>query len=223
MQSRVIRLAIEATRGDLLRTREEHVEAIRRLLTEGQSGDSADLPRHIRVERVFDQLVFSSGGRVGDPDYELPMPVPGHVKLPFRGLVWRSRLLDRTFRVQDGIERVSPEYSEGNKDSGHPANVAYFDYAKISLCLKTDGSGKLVVRNVRPGDRYQPRGSEHVIKIHDLLSARRIAASGRRGWPLLMAGQEVVWARGCAESKEVAATPQSREILMIDEVLESGE
>ncbi len=223
IRTRVIRLAIERTKGNLKRIDGEHVESIQRLVDAGQSGDSVNLPLGLHVERVFEKLRFSCGQPEQCPDYEVVLPVPGSVEIPYGGLRWASRLIERGAGSNEGLEPSALESGDSPGKDRHPARVASFDYGEISLCLNLDRSGKLKVRNVRPGDRYQPLGSERPVKVHELLCARRIAASERRRWPLLMAGDEILWARGFAESQKVAVTGRSRQILMIAEEPESGE
>ncbi|MBZ5553580.1 MAG: tRNA lysidine(34) synthetase TilS [Acidobacteriia bacterium] len=223
IRRRVIRLAVEAVKGNLLGIDEDHVASIQRLIDVGQSGDLLDLPSGIRVERVFERLHFFSEDPAGRPEYEVVLPVPGSVQIPYRGLVWTSRLIDRAmWRAEEHKEFACGTGNRAGEDGQLPT-TACFDYSKISLCLNPAGSGKLIVRNLQPGDRYQPRGSGHVVKVHDLLSACQIAARERTRWPLLIAGDDVVWARGCAESECVAVADSSRQILMITEEHQRGE
>jgi tRNA(Ile)-lysidine synthase len=223
IRRRVIRLAVESIKGNLLRIDESHVDSIQRLVDEGLSGDSLDLPSGVRVERVFERLHFFSEDSALRPDYEVVLSVPGSVQIPYRGLVWSSRLMDRAAWLSEDHKGVGGEIHDRTGNGNRFSTTAYFDYSKISLCLNPVGSGKLLVRNLQPGDRYQPRGSAHVVKVHDLLYAHQIAARERTRWPLLIAGDDIVWARGCAESECVAVVDTSRQILMITEEHERGE
>jgi tRNA(Ile)-lysidine synthase len=225
IRSRVLRLAIQEVKGNLLRIDESHVEAMDRLISSGQSGDCLDFPGGMRVERTFEHLFFSTAGAGrpdGEPDYELRLAIPGEVVLPQGGLVWQSRLVDAEawFNQTSAGEWQAPDQAPGEAHS--PLTRACFDYARVSGCLGVGTIG-LTVRNVRPGDRYQPRGSAHVIKVRDMLSEHRIPAHAREKWPLLMAGNEIIWARGCGESRSMAASVSSRQILVIDEVYSGAE
>ena len=218
---RVFRLAIEAVKKDLLRIDESHYEALHRLLNKGQSGDALDLPRGIRVERSFEYLLFHSAAEAEEDeegDYELPLPLSGRVHLLFRGTVWQARLLDqKDWRAEFPRPAV---FSSGRNQSLDAMNRdrACFDFSKLSLCMESNNSDTLLVRNVRPGDRYWPRGMAHSIKVVDLLSRQHLAAGSRMRWPLLAAGREVVWTPGCVESQTVAATPSSRQIVVVEEL-----
>lgn len=223
LRSRLLRLAFERVNGNLLRIEECHVSAVERLLDSGQSGDVIDLPQRLRVERVFEQVYFyrQPADRSDFASYECELSVPGEIVLPHHGLVWRSRLLEGTVWRLEKRKRTT---GKAEKDAqGLRGSVqAALDFSKISLRLGSSDSVTLKVRNLQPGDHYRPRGSRHPLKVADLLSQRHIAVSSRKQWPLLVAGSEVVWVRGCEESQEVAATAESATILVIDEVQERG-
>jgi tRNA(Ile)-lysidine synthase len=222
IRGRVIRLSVESIKGNLLQIDEGHVDSIQRLVDGGQSGDVLELPSGLRVERVFDRLHFFSEGSIRRLEYELVLPIPGSVHIPHWGLVWSSRLMDRAVWLSEERKEVARAIGPRKEEDSRFSTTACFDYSKISLCLNPAGSGKLMVRNLKPGDRYQPRGSAHVVKVHDLLYARQVAARERSRWPLLIAGDEIVWARGCAESEGAAVADASLQILMITEEHERG-
>ncbi len=218
--SRIVRLAIQEVKQNLLRIDESHYDAIFKLLEEGQSGETLDLPRGIRVERAFEFLILekATSSPAKENNYELAVPITGRVELPFQGMVWETRLL----HPAGGAAKPSKEFNRFAEKEGDGEERrgwrACFDFSKLSSCLKDHKSDTLVVRNVRPGDRYHPRGSAHSIKVFDLLSKRHLAASRRAGWPLLVAGKEIVWALGCAEAKSVAATGKSAQVLVVETV-----
>lgn len=57
-------------------------------------------------------------------------------------------------------------------------------------------SKELRVRNWRPGDRFWPAHTKAPKKIKELLPRGDLAGSGRRLWPVVTDGDEVVWVRG---------------------------
>ena len=69
LTERMIRRLYEKLRGDRCDLSARHVEQVIHLAAESSSGKRLELPGNIRVERVFDELVFS---RVGGA--ELPSP-----------------------------------------------------------------------------------------------------------------------------------------------------
>ena len=58
------------------------------------------------------------------------------------------------------------------------------------------GDRPLHVRAWRPGDRMVPEGSAEPRRLKGLFRDAGIDASRRRGWPVVVAGEEVVWVPG---------------------------
>jgi tRNA(Ile)-lysidine synthase len=55
----------------------------------------------------------------------------------------------------------------------------------------------LLLRMRRPGDRMQPAGMNgHFQKVSDIFVNAKVPARARRRWPLLCAGEEIVWVPG---------------------------
>lgn len=224
LRSRVLRLALLELNGSLSRIEESHIHAIEELIGRGQSGDVVHLPHQLQVERVFDTLHFGplvSKGKA-KTNFELALPIPGCVTLPWGGLQWRSRLMIPPKGAEEESGVGSWSWIQDPTEDALGVIVARFDFSKISDRLELIRSDKLIVRNARAGDRYQPRGRAHGMKVRDLLAEQHVPASRRHLWPLLAVGDEVVWARGCCESQTWAPTPDSMQILVIDEVQNSA-
>ncbi|MDD5541600.1 MAG: tRNA lysidine(34) synthetase TilS [Acidobacteriia bacterium] len=219
IRSRVIRFAIEEANGDLLRIDEVHVEAVEELMTQNQSGSRITLPFGLCIERVFDELHFFHPSKEGESnvEFEVELPIPGRVELAGRGLVWEAGLQDRSAWLCESRDVSGGQTLDA--ESFDAGLMASFDYNRILARLD---SGSLRVRNVRAGDGYHPLGARHWVKVNDLLSERKVAASLRESWPVLLAGQHIVWVRGCRESADAAPHPGSERILVIREVNEYG-
>jgi tRNA(Ile)-lysidine synthetase-like protein len=56
----------------------------------------------------------------------------------------------------------------------------------------------LRVRNWRAGDRFEPAHSGGPKKIKELLQEMHISGTARKLWPVILAGDEIVWLRGLA-------------------------
>jgi len=69
----------------------------------------------------------------------------------------------------------------------------------------------LTVRNWRPGDRIVPFGHHSPRKVKDIYSAAGIAADVRPHYPLVLAGDDVIWIAGLrrAEGRRVACGASS--------------
>src|SRR5262245_22102014 len=74
--------------------------------------------------------------------------------------------------------------------------------------------GRLVVRPQRPGDRFVPFGSDRPMRVARVLAAA-MPASARRGWPLLVAGETVVWVIGVRRAGAAPVTPDTAHVLEV--------
>lgn len=71
----------------------------------------------------------------------------------------------------------------------------------------------LRVRPWRPGDRMTPHGAAAPRRVKGLLRDAGIDAAARRGWPVVLAGDEIVWIPGVRRSS--AATVRSGRPLVL--------
>ncbi len=76
--------------------------------------------------------------------------------------------------------------------------------------------GPLILRPPRKGERFAPLGMHgHRVKLSDLFVNRKIPAVVRARWPILSAGEEILWVVGLRLAERIRLHPQSREILYI--------
>ena len=73
----------------------------------------------------------------------------------------------------------------------------------------------LSVRNRRRGDRMQPLGMGGHTTIKRLFIARGVPRALRASYPLVLAGDEVLWVPGCARSERALVTAATRRTLVI--------
>ncbi|MFO3797203.1 MAG: tRNA lysidine(34) synthetase TilS [Anaerolineales bacterium] len=74
----------------------------------------------------------------------------------------------------------------------------------------------LILRPPQPGERFAPLGMNgHTLKISDLFTNLKIPIRARSRWPLLCAGNEVIWVAGLRLSERVRLHPQSTKILYV--------
>jgi tRNA(Ile)-lysidine synthase len=106
--------------------------------------------------------------------------------------------------IVEKAETVDPLESVYNSETG------CLDWPTLSESLE--------IRNWRPGDRYQPRGSAGEEKIKTLFQKARIPRWERRQWPVLTAGAAIVWAKQFGVAAAFAAGPASAKVLRIREV-----
>jgi tRNA(Ile)-lysidine synthetase-like protein len=54
----------------------------------------------------------------------------------------------------------------------------------------------LKLRNWRPGDRFRPAHAGSEKKVKELIQSLKVEQSGRALWPVVAAGEQVIWVRG---------------------------
>ena len=80
------------------------------------------------------------------------------------------------------------------------------DAANTECVLRPEIAQKeLLVRNWRPGDRFWPAHTKEPKKIKALLQDIHISGEEKRLWPVIAAGEEVVWVRGLGVRRDFQA------------------
>jgi tRNA(Ile)-lysidine synthase len=190
---RVLRAAIRRVKGDLRSLAARHLEAVGELLEAGKSGRRLALPGGIEATRSFDDLrLRQRNRREANPDYRLPLPVPGEVVVP----------------EASGVLRV--ELSQG---SALPAAAG--DAVVIRLA---NDAGPLAIRSPRAGDRFHPLGAPGSKKLSRYLMERRVDQSLRRRVPLVVAGEgdRILWVVGHSVSETASAKSASGRLLRLE-------
>jgi tRNA(Ile)-lysidine synthase len=75
---------------------------------------------------------------------------------------------------------------------------------------------ELLVRNWRPGDRFWPAHTKAPKKIKELLQERHIIGAGRKTWPVVASGNEIIWVRGFPCPAKLKASDNGEAILIRD-------
>jgi tRNA(Ile)-lysidine synthase len=91
-------------------------------------------------------------------------------------------------------------------------DLALFDLDDL---LGPEGEGSLSVRARRPGDRMRPRGFGHWRKLKDVLIDARVPRDERGRVPIVLAGDEIVWAAGVRASERGRPTSETRRWLRL--------
>jgi tRNA(Ile)-lysidine synthase len=194
---RLVRRALERAKGDLLGVDFGHIAAIMKLASSPLGHGRVQAPG-VGVERSLDWLRFlsSSGARDACSGYRLAAPVPGLVRVPGTGIAISLELLEKA----ETLELPDSVYNSG---------TGCVDWRILS--------GSLQIRNWRPGDQYQPKGSAGEEKIKTLFQKARIPRWERRHWPVVTDGSAIVWARKFGAAMRFAATPACTTVLRIRE------
>jgi tRNA(Ile)-lysidine synthase len=188
----LVRRAIELAKGDLRAIDFDHVRAISALAAAPDGSGRLQVPG-LDVFRSFDWLRLAPPAPAEPRDFEVPLAVPGRAELP-AGAVLSAEVIDSS-------------KSTSNLDSVYNDGVGCLNRTRVSA--------PLVVRNWRPGDRYQPAGYPGEEKVKTLFQRARIPLWERRRWPVLMAGSEIVWVLRFGPSAAYAATSNTQSILRI--------
>jgi tRNA(Ile)-lysidine synthase len=197
IQRRVLRQMILAVKGDLRGITHRPLEALRQLASDAQSGRKLLFPGRLEARKEFDWLVISPQPQpVLDGKYSYPVEVPGEVAVPELGVVFRLKLItaESPGKTYNGV------WMEGLDPQRLP--------------------GKLTLRSWEPGDCFRPLGSQKVRKLKDLMGRQKIPIGQRKSWPVLESETEIVWVRGFPPAGPVAATPTSKQIIVIEENIE---
>jgi tRNA(Ile)-lysidine synthase len=74
--------------------------------------------------------------------------------------------------------------------------------------------GELELRVRQDGDRFQPLGMDgHSQKLSDFFVNAKVPVRARARWPLVCAGDEVVWVPGYRPAERVRVRPETKAIL----------
>ncbi len=193
IQRRVLRQMITAVRGHLRGITHGHIESLRRFAAETPSGRTLVLPGGLAARKEFDWLLIGPQLQGSyDSGFSRPVEVPGEVPVPSLGVTFRFQIV--------GSDESRKAYNQGG---------LYLDPEKLS--------GRLVLRNWRAGDRFQPWGSRKAWKLKELFREHKIPLGQRKSWPVLECGNEVVWVRGFPPASSAAASPSGKQALAIRE------
>ena len=192
VQRRLLRAAAESLGCSL---DFEHVQDILDLIAQrtqyGTQAKVVEIAHGWRARLLFRELRIESYRQeqvLGD--YEHHMKLPGEVRIAELGTVIRARI---------------------SEDNGEASDASYNRAHSIQL---SEISG-LIVRNWRAGDRFRPARHMSEKRVKELLYPLHLAEEEKRLWPVVIAGDRIVWVRG-VDSPELRTASGQR--LWIEEV-----
>ena len=208
IQRRIIRWAAEQLRPNL---RDLDFAAVQRALTvlNGEARGT-DLALEIRAlsegERFYlaareADLPSKIWPQLGHEDDLLYLPVPGELSLPDGWLLH--------CHLPDDVDHARGQALE----NGNPFR-AWVDVGE-------QPPTQLQIRTRYPGDRIQPLGMEGTsVKLSDLMINAKIPKRARARWPLLLAGERILWVPGLRVSHEYRVCEKSQ--VVVSPELEPG-
>jgi tRNA(Ile)-lysidine synthase len=194
---RAIRRAMEGVKGDLRSVDFSHIESVLDLAQSPLGHGAVQVPG-LEILRSFNQIRIAR--RAGAPAaaycYAIrPSGESLYFSLPKSSVCLQLIEKSETSRLSDYVYNIE---------------MGCLDWGRLS--------GSLVLRNWKPGDRFQPNGSTGLRKMKSIFQAARIPVWEREQWPVLADGPRVVWTRRFGVAAAAAATDSTRVILRIQEM-----
>jgi tRNA(Ile)-lysidine synthase len=193
LQRQLFRMAVDKLLGNLKDIESDHFEAMVDFLSK-PAGKSLCLPHDLRLSTEYGRLVLNLAGVSLCPfpplQNEVNINVPGETILPG----WKVRT--------DIIQRRG--VSNSNNRNGFTA------------CLDLDKTGtRLLVRQQKRGDRFQPLGMSQLKKLQDFTVDNKIPRAWRSRVPLLCSPAHILWVVGWRIDDRVKATEATEKILRV--------
>jgi tRNA(Ile)-lysidine synthase len=169
------------------------VDSIYRQLHQASPSFLLGLPHGVYLEKQYDMVSVKKGRVKPPPAFEAALVMPG-----------------RTFINEIGKEIAAAEIArdEKLKDFKESPNTALLDYEKLQFPLK--------VRNLRPGDRFQPLGVTGKQKLKKFFIDHKIPRFERPKIPLLISGEKIVWIVGYRIDEQVKISEKTKRILRVE-------
>jgi tRNA(Ile)-lysidine synthase len=151
-----------------------------------------ELPHGIQAEKRYDQVKLKKGKIKLVPPFEVEVSASG-------------RTLIEELRKEVWVEEFNGELSQ--EDLAQSREVVFLDYQKLQFPLR--------MRNVRPGDRFQPLGVKGEQKLKEFFIDHKIPRFERPEICLLVSGERIVWVVGHRISEQAKVAEQTKRILKI--------
>jgi tRNA(Ile)-lysidine synthase len=196
---RIIRKAIFRVKHNLRRITFSHVDAVIGLAKQGPTCGSLDLPGGIRVIKDKAALLIEKEIRQATApvvEYRYTIAGEGITSIKEAGAAIKIAQIE-TAKV--------PDFDKAGK------HQAFFDRD----CMQFP----LVVRNLRPGDRFSPLGMEGTQKLKKFFSNNKIPVRQRQNCPLVLSENKIIWVAGHRIDNSVKLGPQTRRVLVAELLL----
>ncbi|MGC2424056.1 MAG: tRNA lysidine(34) synthetase TilS [Nitrospirota bacterium] len=190
LKRRVVRLAVEDVKGDVLGLSYGHVTDAVRDIYEGPTGRGTDLPGGVRFERSYKKLLIYLPEEGISFSVPLPLPEEGEASgadVPEAGLTAEAEIVSGACAVDK--------------------NSALFDLGKMD--------GPLVIRSRRPGDFFYPAGMEGRKRLKTFFIDLKVPRMERARVPLLECAGEIAWVMGYRQDRRFIIGPDSKRILKV--------
>jgi tRNA(Ile)-lysidine synthase len=139
------------------------------------------------------ELPFDQWPQMPETVKSMPIIVPGEIRLAG---IWKL---------------ICEQLSDPSAACSHAAQ----NEDQYQVWLDADSlPGSLELRRRKPGDRFEPLGLDgHLQKLSDFMVNEKMPARARERWPLLCAGDTVIWVPGYRLAHPFRVTSASRSFL----------
>ena len=207
VKRRVIRKAILWVKKDLRRITLLHVDAILHLIGKGRVTGRLNLPDGILVERNTVELTVLKRSKVRKrQDYRILQTISTDYQYTISAA---GTLFIKEADVSITLCKIDINDLPDFKKTG--SHIAYFDLDRLVF--------PLLVRNIRPGDRFSPLGVNGTQKVKKYFINHKIPGAQRRTCPLLLSGGNIIWIAGHRIDNAVKVSPQTRQVLKAELLL----
>lgn len=208
VKRRVVRKAILWVKKDLRRITLLHVDAILHLIEKGRVTGRLNLPDGVLVERNTVELTFEKRNKFRKrQDCRI-------LQTTSTGYLYTIFAAGTLFIKEAGVsislcEIDADDLPDFKKKTG--THTAFFDLDRLHF--------PLLVRNLRPGDRFSPLGVYGSQKVKKYFINHKIPVTQRRKCPLLLSRGDIIWVAGHRIDNAVKVGPQTRRVLKAELLL----
>ncbi|MEK6576800.1 MAG: tRNA lysidine(34) synthetase TilS [Nitrospirota bacterium] len=208
VKRRVIFEAVRRVKGAIDNISFVQIEKTLRMADNGRTGAVITFPGRVRIRRGYNRIIVSLGGDlvpsarqsascIGE-EWNLVLPVPGRVSL-------KPSLLEIEASIMEG-----PCIYSGGDGKGASFDLKMF-------------SSPLTIRNRRRGDILYPLGmGGKKKKLHDIFIDMKIPFEERRGIPLLVSPEGILWVMGVRQDDRFKVRDGTKRTLLV-KILRGGD
>ncbi|MBW2219115.1 MAG: tRNA lysidine(34) synthetase TilS [Deltaproteobacteria bacterium] len=211
LKRRILRHAIQIIKGDLRRIEFGHIDAAEELVSCKSGCKSIDLPDGLRVERsdgFVKILKCYNKSRRGRADCAKAEAAP------FNYIFFKTGFKPGVFHIKE----TGAKLSFSVVDSGSEFNV-YSSNSGIAFMDMDRVYFPVIVRSIRPGDRFTPLGMTGSQKVKNFFINNKVPRHRRLLCPVLVSRKRIIWLAGYRITDSAKVTSETVKILKIELLL----
>ncbi|OPX39057.1 MAG: tRNA lysidine(34) synthetase TilS [Desulfobacteraceae bacterium 4484_190.2] len=191
LKNRVIRYALKMTGGSLRRVSLRHIENINQMAMGKKPQALINLPNGIIAKKVYGRLIFTGAKDTRSEGFFYFLDGPGKFDL---------KALGRTILLTEMKKAAL-------SDMGASRWCAFLNADHLTY--------PLVIRNVRPGDKFIPFGMSGHKKLKDFFMDLKVPSEARAQTPILFCRDIPVWVCGFRIDDRFKISPDTKKILKV--------